>query len=102
MNISQILKCMNMDIDNVNIKELISTTDERPPLLKGHAKGVASQEGFHCNYITDHKMFFNLLIIILIFSTALYFKYFIQKINSALFRLYPIWIRHVIYFWVKC
>ena len=32
---------------------MISTPDERPPLLKGHisdAKGVASQEGFHCIY----------------------------------------------------
>ena len=40
---------------NLNIKYiLISTTDERPPLLKGHfsgAKGVASQQGFHCTSI---------------------------------------------------
>ena len=40
-------------IDNVNLKinVLISTPDARPPLLKGHfsdAKGMASQEGFHC------------------------------------------------------
>ena len=37
---------------NLNINVLISTPDERPPLLKGHfsdAKGVVSQEGFHCN-----------------------------------------------------
>ena len=39
--------------DNVNINNniLISTPDERPPLLKDHfsdSKGVASQEGFHC------------------------------------------------------
>ena len=45
-------------LDNVNlyIKVLISTPDERPPLLKGHfsdAKGVASQEGFHCIYISS-------------------------------------------------
>ena len=36
---------------NLNINVLIFTPDERPPLLKGHfsdAKGVASQEGFHC------------------------------------------------------
>ena len=36
---------------NLNINVLISTPDERPNLLKGHfsdAKGVASQEGFHC------------------------------------------------------
>ena len=36
---------------NLNINVLISTRDKRPPLLKGHfcdAKGVASQEGFHC------------------------------------------------------
>ena len=44
-------------LDNVNlyIIVLISTPDERPPLLKGHfsdAKGVASQEGFHCIYIS--------------------------------------------------
>ena len=40
-------------LDNVNLNNnvLISTSDERPPLLKGHisaTKGVASQEGFHC------------------------------------------------------
>ena len=38
-------------LDNVNLNLLISTPDERPPLLKGHfsdAKGMASQEGFHC------------------------------------------------------
>ena len=36
---------------NLNINVLISTPEERSPLLKGHipgAKGVASQEGFHC------------------------------------------------------
>ena len=41
-----------LDYVNLNINVLISTPDERPPLLKGHfsdAKGVASQEGFHCN-----------------------------------------------------
>ena len=35
---------------NINVHVLISTPDERPPLLKGHisgTKGVASQEGFH-------------------------------------------------------
>ena len=40
-------------LDNVNLNVLISTPDERPPLLKGHfsdAKGVASQEGFHCMF----------------------------------------------------
>ena len=39
---------------NLNINVLISTPDERPPLLKGHfsgAKGVASQERFHCTGI---------------------------------------------------
>ena len=41
--------------DNVNLNKniLIYTPDERPSLLKGHfsdAKGVASQEGFHCTY----------------------------------------------------
>ena len=40
-------------LDNVNlhINLLISTPDKRPPLLEGHstgAKGVTSQEGFHC------------------------------------------------------
>ena len=36
-------------LDNVilNINVLISTPDKRPPLFSG-AKGVASQEGFHC------------------------------------------------------
>ena len=36
---------------NLNINVLILKLDEKPPLLKGHfsdAKGVASQEGFHC------------------------------------------------------
>ena len=38
-------------LDNVNFNNiLISTPDERPPLLKGHfsdEKRMASQEGFH-------------------------------------------------------
>ena len=40
-----------LDNVNLNINVLISTPDERPPLLKGlftDAKAVASQEGFHC------------------------------------------------------
>ena len=40
-----------LDYINLNINVLISTPDERPPLLKGHFSGskeVASQEGFHC------------------------------------------------------
>ena len=40
-----------LDNVNLNINELISTSDWRPALLKGHfcsAKGVALQEGFHC------------------------------------------------------
>ena len=43
-----------LDNVNLNINVLISTSDERPPLLKGHfsdAKGVASQEGFHCKQL---------------------------------------------------
>ena len=43
-----------LDNVNLNINVLISTPDEGPPLLKGHfsdAKGVASQEGFHCSSI---------------------------------------------------
>ena len=46
-----------LDKENLNINVLISTPDERPPLLKGHfsdAKGVASQEGFHCNAPVTH------------------------------------------------
>ena len=39
--------------DNVNLTlNVLISTPERPPLLRGHfsdAKGVASQEGFHCN-----------------------------------------------------
>ena len=41
-----------LDNVNLNIKVLISSSDERPPLLKGHfsdAKGVASQKEYHCN-----------------------------------------------------
>ena len=40
-----------LDNVNLNINVLISTSDERPPLLKGHfsgENGVAWQEGFHC------------------------------------------------------
>ena len=40
-----------LDNVNLNINILISTPDERPPLLKGHfcgEKGVVLQEGFHC------------------------------------------------------
>ena len=39
-----------LDNININLKVLISTSDKRPSLLKGHfsdAKDVASQEGFH-------------------------------------------------------
>ena len=43
---------------NLNINVLISTPDERPPLLKGNfsgAKGLASQEEFHCIiYVFQH------------------------------------------------
>ena len=42
----------------MNMNVLISTPDERPPLLKGYfsgAKGVAPQEGFHC--IQYHNIF---------------------------------------------
>ena len=49
-----------LDQVNLNINVLISTPDERPPLLKGlfpDAKGVASQEGFHCTQNMDlHEM----------------------------------------------
>ena len=40
-----------LDNMNLNINVLIFTPNERPPLLKVHfsaAKGMASQEGFHC------------------------------------------------------
>ena len=40
-----------LDNVNLNINVLISTPNKRPPLLKVHfsdAKGVVSQEGFHC------------------------------------------------------
>ena len=40
-----------LDNVNQNINVLISTPDEKPPLLRGHfsdAKGVASQDAFHC------------------------------------------------------
>ena len=38
-------------IVNLKVNILISTPDKGPPLLKGHfsnAKGLTSQEGFHC------------------------------------------------------
>ena len=40
-----------LDEENLNKNVLISTPDERPPVLKrqfSEAKGVASLEGFHC------------------------------------------------------
>ena len=43
-----------LDNVNLNINILIFTPDESPPLLKGHfsdAKGMASQEGFHCTFV---------------------------------------------------
>ena len=49
-----------LDTVNLNINVLISTPDERPPLLKGHfsgEKGVASQEGFHCIHL-DLKLWY--------------------------------------------
>ena len=52
-----------LDNVNLNINVLIFTPDERPPLLKGHfsdAKGVASQEGFHCVYIYQIHTFRNI------------------------------------------
>ena len=47
-------------IDNVNLnmKVLISSPEERPPLLKGHfsgANGVASQEGLNCSSFSAAK-----------------------------------------------
>ena len=36
-----------LDNVNLNMNVLISTPDERPPHFSD-AKGVASQEGFHC------------------------------------------------------
>ena len=46
-----------LDNVNLNINVLISTSDERLPLLKGHfsdPKGVASLEGFHCMYMCEY------------------------------------------------
>ena len=43
-----------LDNVNLNMNVLISTPDERPPFLTGNfsdAKGVASQEDFHCKCI---------------------------------------------------
>ena len=48
-----------LDYVNLNINVLISTPDERPPLLKGcfsDAKGEASQEGFHCNGLINQSL----------------------------------------------
>ena len=50
---------------NLNLNVLISTPDERPPLLKGNisgAKGVASQEGFHC---TSNSEFFTRFLLLI-------------------------------------
>ena len=49
-----------LDNVNLNINVLISTSDERPPLLKGQfsgTKGVASQEGLHCITIFHETKF---------------------------------------------
>ena len=54
-----------LDNVNLNINVLISTPDERPPLLKGHfsgAKGVASREGIHCKTCFFVKVLSNVLV----------------------------------------
>ena len=41
----------SLDNVNLNMNVFIYTLNKKPPLMKGHfsyAKGVASQEGFHC------------------------------------------------------
>ena len=71
-----------LDNVNLNINVLISTPDERRPLLKGHfsgAKGVASQKGFHWNMILIGKLFnhTNLMVWLFVFnvpSTARSFR----------------------------
>ena len=60
-------------LDNVklNMIVLIPTPDKRPPLLKGHfssAKGVASQEGFHCiRYFSCFQQLYFLVSVGLVF-----------------------------------
>ena len=52
-----------LDNVNLNINVLITTPDERPPLLKGHfsyAKGLASQKGFHCTCNIDKFKILNI------------------------------------------
>ena len=49
-------------LDNVNLNKnvLISNPDKRSPLLIGHisgAKGVESQEGFHCIYCVGNYLY---------------------------------------------
>ena len=49
---------------NLNINVLVTTPNERPPLLDGHfsdAKGVASQKGFHCIGISSKQFKLQLL-----------------------------------------
>ena len=49
-----------IDNVNLNINVSISTPDLRPPHLKGlfsDTKGVASQEGFHCNLVVVEFLF---------------------------------------------
>ena len=70
---------------NLNINVLISTPDERLPLLKGHfsdAKGVTSQEGFHCK---------------LLLSLTSYVKhiYFYPYSSQKLLQNIPCWVGSV-------
>ena len=66
---------------NLNINVLISTPDKRPPLFSD-AKGVASQEGFHC-----------------IKGILNYFETFHKEINlrSLCYPIQSKWIRSYVY-----
>ena len=53
-----------LDIVNLNINVLIFTPDKSPTSLKGHfsgAKGVASQEGFHCSTCDPLRQFYPII-----------------------------------------
>ena len=62
-----------LDNVNLNINVLISTPDERPPLLKcqfSGAKGVAPHEGFYCLWkydVTREKNINDIFILVLLF-----------------------------------
>ena len=86
-----------LDSVNLNIKVLISTPDERPPLLKGHfscVKGMVSQEGFHC------RLFFKG--IYLKIQLLLYFDKVLRCLNMCHMYMPRECVHEFVYHYVTC